>query len=324
MPRGYRCVVLACVGWLTLAASPPRHGTDSKQADSQPTVAKSLAAIADAAAKSVQPVPSSEHDRPCNAGGQDRKSELCAEWQAADQAKEASRWAARSFWVGLAGILGLLASLYYTRKAVQIASDATSDADNALAIAERNAEAATRLAELSERNGEAQIRCYLSIEKVEIGPTALNGVSIRVLVKNVGLSPAQNVTLQIEMEFSGPNKGIYGNLDLKGNSIVPRGIGPRATDILPNAIVVHNVPVDEITQIMSGAGIGQFQAKLWLVATDVFGKSVETTPEVYVGNTAGWQPYQRYPVQRGMDVFQKMAAAIAMSVALQNDQKPKA
>ena len=200
MPKSNRCIILAAVGCLTLAASPPRDGADgqkrrSEHAESHPSPS-ALSPVP------IDPIPASEHDQPCQPGEQNRKSELCAEWQATDQAREASKWAARSFWVGLAGVLGLLYSLHLTRKATNIAVDAAKDAESAMALTSKSVQATLEIADSSKR-ALYNDRAWFTWDHLNFGPlknTIVDGERIQdglVIVafwKNTGRSPAHNVT----------------------------------------------------------------------------------------------------------------------------------
>jgi hypothetical protein len=197
----YRSVFTALVGLILIGTDePPKQaaqGQQGKAAQPQPKRSPSVAANT---AKPVEAIKSAEYERPCREGGENRNSDLCAQWKAADAAKNAADWAMRSFWIGILGFLGLLASLYYTRKAVKVADDATKDADRALEIANRNADAAVRLAEISERTAKIQLRAYVSVDKAEIAENdwSPDGHYVIVLqVSNNGPTPAKiyNITV---------------------------------------------------------------------------------------------------------------------------------
>lgn len=62
---------------------------------------------------------------PCRDPKGQGESDLCAQWHAAYAAEDSARWTMWSVYVGIAGIVGLLASLYFTKKAVLAAEEAT-------------------------------------------------------------------------------------------------------------------------------------------------------------------------------------------------------
>lgn len=64
--------------------------------------------------------------RPCRDGEDNRNSELCAQWKAAEAASDAAWWAMLGTVVAAAGTLGLYWQIYLTRKAVEDTSYATA------------------------------------------------------------------------------------------------------------------------------------------------------------------------------------------------------
>ncbi len=155
-PRGYRHVVLAAVVWVIIGnASHPQF--DAKPMDEQRVqeVQRDLPRIADALEGIARNQPASPNkDAGCNPGEDNRQSDLCAQWKAADAAYESARWTRATFWLGFVGLfLGLgtliaaaLAALYAkktadsfvkTEDANLVASftiDEDGDADIALAV----------------------------------------------------------------------------------------------------------------------------------------------------------------------------------------------
>lgn len=106
-------------------------------------------------------VPSAVEDRGCANRQDDRSSDLCAQWKAADAAREAADWASRSFWVGLIGTGLLIWTLWETRR-------------------------------ISQR----EQRAYIRIDHE--GGTIVPGkpVSITLKVVNYGATPARDVAFQ--------------------------------------------------------------------------------------------------------------------------------
>lgn len=71
---------------------------------------------------------------PCNPGADNRKSDLCAQWKAADAASSAAYWTENTFWLGMIGVLigaftlvAAVAAAWYARNAAQ-ASQHSADA----------------------------------------------------------------------------------------------------------------------------------------------------------------------------------------------------
>lgn len=192
MPRGYRCIILAIVGWLILAAAPaPNQGGKTEQQKARSDIEQSLSTIANAQAEAVEQAKPGEYQRPCSREQDNRASDLCAQWQAAVAARDAAKWAYWSFLLGIAGTLGLLATLYYTREAVRIAGAATKDADTALAIAARNADAAAAQVRVSEDTANRQLRAYVQISRVEVKNFSVGSrPTYTAHFKNTGQTPA--------------------------------------------------------------------------------------------------------------------------------------
>lgn len=149
MPRGYRSIIVAAFGCLILGAQGPQPKSQPKEAEATRQVAKGAPAVPPPPVQPVEPVQRPEIERPCEPGQDDRNSDLCAQWKAADAATEAAFWARWSFVLGIFGMLGLFATLHYTRKAVNLAVDTAKDADKAIELAERSAEASAKAAEAS-------------------------------------------------------------------------------------------------------------------------------------------------------------------------------
>jgi len=220
-----RALFLAAALTLLLgAAQSSKQGNRAEQANAtnevnpRPSTVRRDRAQAAHEAETLQPVQPSQYNPPCEKGQDNRRSDLCAQWKAADSANSAAQWAKWSFILGIAGTFGLFATLYWTRKAVHVAMEATKDADAALATAARNADAAlaqaktTELAlkearrtadamtaqvEVSRTAAERQLRAYLSVRNamaMGIKPERLPTFGIE--IKNQGETPAYDVRIR--------------------------------------------------------------------------------------------------------------------------------
>ena len=86
MLRGYRCIVIAALGWLSLAASnPPKQAAHHNNSAPQDEITNAANTIAPAVAKAEK---TPEKDRGCDQGKDARNSDLCAQWKAADAARD--------------------------------------------------------------------------------------------------------------------------------------------------------------------------------------------------------------------------------------------
>lgn len=205
MPRGYRYIVTAVVGWLILTAaqpvsSAPKDGGRSQASYSESDAKQAADTIAGAIDNTVRPA---EKDKGCDKIAEKRDSDLCAQWKAADAASDAARYAKWSVWVGLGGIAGLFVTLWFNFQAWKQARASKADTDKALDAANKSAIAATRLADTAEKTSRAQLRAYLDFDGVTIdapyeysldeGPRTKN-VVLSFRVKNFGQTPANHLT----------------------------------------------------------------------------------------------------------------------------------
>ena len=190
-----------------------------------------------------RPSPQSlEYREPCEQPKGRDESDLCAQWRAAKAGEQSALWAKWSFWIGLAGLFGLLASLYYTRKAVQAATDATKDADEALRIARRNADAADRQVELSADTAKRELRAYVLCDDTVTNMTGYdNGVLISYDIdihwKNSGSTPATNMKFQVGYFIS--KIGIPKNY----NYSIKDAIGTESKVVGPGGVAVMTISI---------------------------------------------------------------------------------
>lgn len=139
MSRGYRCIIFAIVGWLTIAASPEQHSArDNKK---QPDQASSQA-LQDIAAAIKTANEREQPDKGCQAGEDARDSDLCAQWKAADAAKESADWTRRTFWLAVVGTFIGSLTLLAAGLAAKFAKDAAIHTDAGAKEAKRSADAA--------------------------------------------------------------------------------------------------------------------------------------------------------------------------------------
>lgn len=228
MPRGYRCIVIAAVGWL-IAAHGNSHA-QTKQDEASSNISAPTKPPPATPVQPLKPVEPSKLERPCNEGGDDRESDLCAQWKAADAARDAADYTFWALILGAVGTIGLFWTLYYTRAAVQAARNATNDAETALAIAQRNAEAALEsneiarkaqlaaaaaaeeqaqltarsvvasinLVEVAKMTAQRQLRAYISVDSANLKQLCTAGMipQIHVVIKNTGQTPARDLRIE--------------------------------------------------------------------------------------------------------------------------------
>lgn len=120
---------------------------------------------------------------PCLPGHDNRRSELCAQWKAADAAQDAALWTGRSFW------LALLSAL--------IGAGTLIAAFMAARYAKKAAEEASRSADIANAALVASERAWLIVEPIaesDMRVTATGGTQLFVSLKitNIGKTPALN------------------------------------------------------------------------------------------------------------------------------------
>ena len=117
-----RALILLVLGWLIVAASPPQQQRGQPNGIPRDPAANSLQNGAAATAERENQTEGYTAD--CEQGRDNRRSDLCAQWKAADAASEAAGWAGWTWWLGVGGVmigLGTLgaaaAAAWYARQA---------------------------------------------------------------------------------------------------------------------------------------------------------------------------------------------------------------
>ncbi|WP_157099117.1 hypothetical protein [Novosphingobium rosa] len=166
--RIYCSIVLAMVGWLTLTAEHPKTTKEYPQTD--PRVGEALSKISAALERQEKSAASSPDKNTCKGIPQDHQSDLCAQWTAANAARDAANWseysnyiAGLSLFVSLGGFIALILTLKQTDRAI----------------------------ELSEDTSKRQLRAYVRLDLVGVGVVKSEKViEIPVNIVNYGSTPA--------------------------------------------------------------------------------------------------------------------------------------
>jgi len=154
-------------------------------------------AVAD---KAIQ---SPEEKQPCTEPYGRDESDLCAQWQAADAAKKAADWAWWQMIFSGLGVLGIGVTLWFNKRAIDIALGASDDMERSLAIAAQGAEGMQSAAIAMRRvaivgreqldhartSSRMELRAYMFVEKASIQITD-EDVFAFVDIKNFGQTPA--------------------------------------------------------------------------------------------------------------------------------------
>lgn len=102
MSTSNRLLVIA-FAWLILAnVSPPGDSGKKQQSHTDTAVEQSLNEIASALQNLNKP---DSATKPCKKDEENRNSDLCAQWKAADAAWTSAVWTERTFWLGLVGLV---------------------------------------------------------------------------------------------------------------------------------------------------------------------------------------------------------------------------
>jgi hypothetical protein len=229
MLRRYRSIIAAIAGLVLIGASQPdKKTTDSEQSNTKISEVDAQTRV------DVGPPTSPPKDEGCKADKEDRKSELCAQWKAADAANDAAKWAWLQLGLSALGVLGLVITLWFNFRALRIAEDAADETKDALAVAKQSADSAANLVRLSDRNAQLELRAYLDFDGVRIdrqpnfdNPTNPDekGVRLKITIRNYGRTPAANVECSVtpKSRFAkDPNSYAVGEEDRR----TPHAIAP--------------------------------------------------------------------------------------------------
>lgn len=167
-------IICGCVLASTLvgAAPSPSERAQAEQTQATQDLAKATEALARNVAEQAEPRETPLLERPCEADQDQRNSDLCAQWTAADAAREAARWAFWSTLVGIAGVIGLVLNLGQGRAALRRARDAN---------------------EIARQFADRQLRPWMLFKGIEAQPNEDGSFTILVVWMNYGQSPAIDV-----------------------------------------------------------------------------------------------------------------------------------
>lgn len=137
-------------------------------------------------------------DKGCPSGQDNRQSDLCAQWKAADSAAQSAKWA---LWTFIATVVGLLVGSG-TLLAAWLAARWAKKAAN---FTEAGAIAAADSVAEARRIGEAQVQAYVSIIGLRVKKLEY-GLEVQAISKNTGQSPAFVMQLIYDLHLSNGDK----------------------------------------------------------------------------------------------------------------------
>lgn len=215
MLRGYRRIFLAIAGLALAGAQEPAKQT---QAASSPQQAQTTPKPATPPAQTAQPPYRPYTDRysdACYNAQNHDTADLCAQWRAAiatEKAAKEARIATIAAIIGvvlsLATVVGLIVTIWQThgalgearrgnrlnlafeRRSRRESRKAAQDQERALAIADRNAEAAASHVRVAEDTARRQLRAYIGIETMVVQWQDAAHPTFHMVVRNVGKTPA--------------------------------------------------------------------------------------------------------------------------------------
>lgn len=200
MLRGYRLIIIA----IGLVLSGPSYGKESN--GDQRAAPNDRNAQFERIASAIEELPKSEApDRGCRPGQDDRQSDLCAQWKAADAATESARW---TLWTLIATGFGLVIGGGTLFAAWRAAHWAKKAADHTETGATAAIEAARESRDANAIAREALVvggRAWLKVDAAILGTLEITGdppevrASIDLIITNVGGTPATDVCIQIEL-----------------------------------------------------------------------------------------------------------------------------
>lgn len=291
MSRGYWRFIVAAVSGLVFLALSTAGYQILNEAEEQPYPAYEYQPARDhlpwAAPKyaPVTPIPYEPH---CDDPKERDDADLCAQWAAVQAVEESNRLSRIGIRVNALEFGALIVSLIFTgwaamaaAKAARIAEEATKDADKALAIAERNADAAARHATLAEVTAQRQLRAYIVLDTAKV--TVENGtVHTFLKFRNTGVTPATHVRIAINTvaqfqyipgwPIPYPETGIVTSPTIGQNH---------------SSVIQGEMPLDDAHQW----GWNQGTACIWLAGQaeyrDIFGQDRKTTIKLMYGKMFG-------------------------------------
>jgi hypothetical protein len=176
MSRSNWRVIIAAFGWLTLAAAQPNPTAQNEKSGSGPSISESLAQIARTNNEQAKRAESAPESKPCEAGNDQRESDLCAQWKAADAADRAALFGGLS-------IIGIVIAILLTLQSNSIARD----------------------------TAKRQLRAYVSIHGYHA--SMISRGTFEFTVKNAGTTPAYKVTVTYKFHLEDKVGNFCGGLE---------------------------------------------------------------------------------------------------------------
>jgi hypothetical protein len=269
----YRSAFAALIGLaLVGAGNAPEPTAKPERQKAAATKTKTPPSAMLDATEFTKPVVPTEYYQPCGQKRSKDNSDLCAQWSAAEAAGKAANWAWWQLWLSLAGVFGLGLTLWFNFHALKLAERASNGTKDALAIAERNAEAADKLSDIANESMERQLRAYVNagnpLSSQHYDPAKSEyWWSFYELMTNFGSTPAHDVLSQLWHEIRPDELPADFSFDKNDPNTITAVIGPLGTLRTAKA----NISADQARQIYEGSLY--FYLWGWVVYRDVFAGS---------------------------------------------------
>lgn len=239
MLRGYRCILIALVGWLSLAATADPHA-QPKESATQQSIAKSLSDISTTLNEQAERAERAPETQPCASGDDHRDSDLCAQWKAADAADRAALF-------GGISILGIALAIGLTIQSNNIARD----------------------------TAKRQLRAYIAVSDSQIRPDPIDANKVQAIIEftNLGETPAIDVSAAIYILF-GDNA--FDDSRLRTEPQLP--FGPSVT-VIGKGVKKHSTVSSQAPGLSAPTILsGDFNVTIYgqILYADVFGSRQET------------------------------------------------
>lgn len=254
------CGVVVALGLMGSVPTPDKT-YESDQTDAQREIASALQSIAASAKKTEPGIATPTTDLPCERSRENRESDLCAQWKAADAARDAANWSLIAAGLSAAGLAALLVTINQGRIALSRAREAN---------------------EIAKKSSERQLRAYLNIQDVYATGVWNGGEPVvHYTIRNGGQTPARKVTIRVCLITAHKGDGRPRVEFLKGRIPV--------IDIAPGRDSKQSIP-DNAGPLTAGhwehflAGDWAFEIAGYISYRDVFGKFRRTIFRAHTPN----------------------------------------
>lgn len=218
MPRGYRCIVIAAFGWISLTAQHPNPPAKTNEAHANNRVGEALASIAATYDKQAKRAEGSHDGDQCQQGDDKRYSDLCAQWKAADAAADSAWWAAIGGFASAVSTILVLIALYLAFRSNGIARD----------------------------TAKRQLRAYVALKQANLQQVCTVGMRPQIIatIQNTGQTPAHQLRIDSdvvlrESDFDG---GYVSNIPLNyGTHTLGAGLELNVRGVLESPLSDEDV-----------------------------------------------------------------------------------